>query len=372
MTEEQKNSLFDVDLNMFNEASEFLLKQQEEKTTEETTEEIEEEIDSNKVDTENQEDEEKIKDPSSQETKTDSSRLTPYFKLLVEEGLFESSDSEKWDGSTEGLINLQHEKINNWKEQYKAETLDPRVKWLQDNLEEGVPFEKLLEIDRQEVGLENITEEVLSENTDLQKTIAKQYYKETTRFSDDRINKEIQRLEDSGDLETESKTFSTELKDIVAQKKQLTLEQARQEREASIKEQEEVLKNFKETLNKTEELVPGMKITNVMKDKIYNTLTTVVEIDKNSGTPLNKIAKARMENPLEFEMKLAYLFELTDGFKQWDNLIKTGKKQAYKDFESAASNIDATQTSSKQNIPEYANDGDFLKELDKIYKKGLI
>jgi hypothetical protein len=72
---------------------------------------------------------------------------------------------------------------------------------------------------------------------------------------------------------------------------------------------------------------------------------------------------------MEFEIKLAYLFELTNGFKDWGSLTTTGKKQAYKNFEEAARSIDNKRVDVKHQRTE---SNDFLKELDQMYKKGLI
>lgn len=357
--EEKQDDLFgSIDLSVFEEASQFLSERMEQ-------EEETKEIDSNEeVEQENQEDEDK-KDPSSQDIKTDSSHLTPYFKLLVEEGLFDSS--EEWDGTAEGLINLENKKLNAWKEQYKAETLDPRVKWLQDNLEEGVPFEQLLQLDNEATMLESITPEKLVGNIELQREVAKEYYRQTTRFSEDRINRDIARLEEAGELEGESQAFSKELVNINEAKKAQALKTAQEERLNEEKQQKEQLKVFKETLRKTEEIIPGLKVTDVMKDKIDSTLTTIVATQ--DGVPLNKIAKARMEDPMGFEIKLAYLFELTNGFKDWAPLNASGRKQAYKNFEEAAKQIDTKGTRTTSHAPD---NNDFLKELDGLYKKGLI
>lgn len=390
MAEEQQNNqeeLFNVDLNFFDEASQFLLDRQEEETVppaeeqetppventkEENTEEYTEKTGNTESEEQENQDENENQEPSSEDTKEDSSRLTPYFKLLKEEGLFDSSDEEKWDGTTEGFVELENQKFNQWKEQYKSEALHPKVKWLQDNLEEGVPLEQLLQIDKEQTSLENIQEEQLKENTELQKQIARQYYKETTKFSDERINRELERLEASGDLETESPSFFKELNEIVETKKAQTLQEVRQAREQAEKEQQETLQTFKSNLDKTEEIIPGLRLNSVMREKIFDTLTKPVEVDQN-GVPVNKIAKARSENPLDFEMKLAYLFELTQGFSDWSPLGSSGKKKAYQDFEKAARELDTQGTKSKQNYRSpNEGSGDFLKELERMQNKGII
>ena len=280
-------------------------------------------------------------DPSS--TDTDDSKkdsfLTPYAKLLKDEGILQDFDIEKFDGTADGLVDAFRQQITKHVEEYK-QNLDPRIKWLQDNVEQGVPLESLLAIDKQRVELSKITPEVLAENKDLQKDIVRNYLKATTNgWSDVKIEREVSRLDDLGELETESKESFELLKQINQQQEQYLAEQAKAEREAAIKAQQETLDNFKKSLNETKEIIPGLQFTTAMKDKIFKTLTTPVATD-NMGNPLNSIAKARAENPLDFEMKLAYLFEVTKGFSDWTPLMTPGKKNAIKEFEEAARRLD--------------------------------
>lgn len=320
-------------------------------TGEETTEDINEEI---------------KEEPSSQDT-NESSPLTPYAKMLVEEGLLPNIDLGKFDGTVESLLEAQRVYDQQRFESFKESTLDPRVKWLQDNLEQGVPFQKLLELDNQTVSINSITEEALSENEELQKDILRQYYSETTNFSTQKIDKMIERLETIGDLGTESTNSLQELKTLIAAKEQKAVEDARAAKEAAVKQQEQALNQFRETLNKTDEIIPGHKLSQLMKDSIYKTLTTPVAVDE-SGTPLNEIAKARIENPMDFEIKLAAIWKYTEGFKDWSKLGISGKKRAIEEFENSVKDIDLTKTNFKKNTYNQETKS-YLKEMESISKR---
>jgi len=265
---EEKNAFENVDLGMFNEASQFILGRQEEENPidptllEKKTEQVagsptpEELAETERLAAEAKAKAEKeeikdIKPPSSQENE-DSSRLTPYFKLLVEEGVFDENDEKDWDGTTSGLLDLRHKKQQSQWEQYKTDNLDPRTKWLQDNLEQGVALEDLLNVDKEGVALDQVTDEGLVDNIDLQKTIAREYFRKTSSFSQERIDKQVKLLEDSGELVDESKLFNAELKEINKAEKVQLLEQAKVERDNAEKAQTEALSNFKQTLDKTE------------------------------------------------------------------------------------------------------------------------
>lgn len=304
--------------------------------------------------------------PSSQNTK-DSSLFTPYAKLLVEEGIAPNLDLEKFDGTPEGLLKAIQNEIQVGIDSYKTQNLDPRVKWLQDNLEQGVPLEELLAIDKQAIQLEKINEEVLSNDDALQKNVVKQYYKESTNFSDEYIDKMIGRLETTGELEEESKSMLDGLKQINQQKQIQLAEQAKAQAEQSKKQQEEALTNFKATLDKTDEIVSGIKLNTLMRDKIFKTMTTPVDMDKATGIPLNKIAKARAEDPINFEIKLAYLFEATNGFKDWSVFKNTGKRAAFEELENAAKKLDARSGGYSQTIRKPSSDEGLADEIYKMF-----
>jgi len=323
--------------------------------------------DTNAGDNTEEQEEDTQESPSSQETK-DSSPFTPFAKLLVEEGATPNLNLEEFDGTPQGLIKAIQSEIDYNVNMYK-ESLDPRVKWLQDNVDEGVALEDLLTIDKQRVTLNSINEETLSTDENLQKQIVREYLKETTKFNDVLINKQIERLEATGDLTEEAKGYFNELKQINLAKEQQAVQQAKIQQQEFQKQQEKVLSDFKETLEKTEEIIPGIKLNRIIKDQIFKTLTTPVAQDPNTGAPINAIAKSRAEDPINFEKNLAYVWLATKGFKDFSVLGSAGKKSAMADFENALKKSDGTFATSKQNITE-SNSIKELKASMELFNKG--
>lgn len=266
------------------------------------------------------------------------SPLLPYAKLLVAEGVLRDSDIEGFDGTADGLIEAEKKKFAEWQEQYK-ESFDPRVKWLQDNIEAGVPLEELLSIDKQNVIYSNITPEVLESDVELQKNVVRNFYKTSTKFTDERIEREINRLDDLSELKNEALTALPELVAMNEEREVAARTQAELQKTQRVESQRKALNDFKTSLEAKTEIITGIELSKIMKDKVYGALTTVVSYDQN-GTPMNKIAEARSKNPMEFETTLAYLFELTNGFKDFAPIASKGKKQAIAEFEQAASRID--------------------------------
>jgi len=76
-----------------------------------------------------------------------------------------------------------------------------------------------------------------------------------------------------------------------------------------------------------------------------------------------------MENPVEFELKLHYLFEVTKGFTDFSKLTEKGKKDATKSFEAAVSDLDKETYEGTEQIKTLGKkSSDFLKSLEKTYK----
>lgn len=367
--EEQQNmNPFDIDLSLLEVLSESLDSryESEEAEQEEIVQEdiVAEETEEKQEVSETEEDDKGV--PSSHETK-DASPFIPYAKLLVEEGITPNFKLEEFDGTPQGLLKAFDDELEYRWNTLKEEKLHPRVKWLQDNLDEGVAFEELLKIDSQRISLNNVKPEEIETNPDIQKEVVRQYYKETTKFNDVTINKAIERLEATGDLGEESKTFFEELKQINSVKEQQMVQQAQMQRQAEAKAQQEALDTFKKTLDSKKEIVTGITLTPVMKDAIYKTLTTPVDTDPQTGMPLNEIAKARQADPMNFEINLAYVFKATKGFTDWSVFSGAGKKVAIKEFEDSVRKLDFTQT--KQNLSKPDINRDLIEQMEIISRQ---
>lgn len=329
----------------------------QENTVAKETEETQEEL----IDTE-----ENKEVPSSQDTK-EPSPFIPYAKLLLEEGITPNLKLEDFDGTPQGLMKAVQDEIQYGITNYKETSLHPRIKWLQDNMDEGVSLQKLLEVDSQKVSLSNIQPDEIDTNPDIQKELVRQYYKETTRFNDATISKAIERLEATGELGDESKIFFEELKQINSVKEQQMLQEAQQQRQADAQAQQDALDTFKKTLDSKTEIVTGIALTPLMRDAVYKTLTTPVDTDPNTGMPINEIAKARQADPMNFEINLAYVFKATKGFKDWSVFSGTGKKAAIKDFEDSVRKLDFTQTKQTLNKPDVNKD--LLEQMEMISRQ---
>jgi hypothetical protein len=286
----------------------------------------------------------------------DSSPLVPYAKLLVDEGILPNLNLEEFDGTAEGLKEAMNKEIHSGIEAYKA-SLPEDVKKIIDGYEVGVPLEKLLELNKEKLNVSTIKESDIINNEELQKEIVRKYFKKTTRFSDKKIEQNIERLSDIGELEAEALSNITELKALVEEEEAKAIEAAKRQEEEYQEQLRKYWEEFDKKLEAADEIIPGLKVTKTIKQKIIANLSTAVATDQN-GNPVNKIAYYRSKHPQEFELYLNYLFEVTNGFSDFSVLSKGGKKAAIAELEKAARNLDVNKT--KRSVPRNVSDPDTI------------
>lgn len=286
----------------------------------------------------------------------DSSPLVPYAKLLVDEGILPNLNLDEFDGTAEGLKEAMNKEIHSGIEAYKA-SLPEDVKKIIDGYEVGVPLEKLLELNKEKLNVSTIKESDIINNEELQKEIVRKYFKKTTRFSDKKIEQNIERLSDIGELEAEALSNITELKALVEEEEAKAIEDAKRREEEYHEQLRKYWEEFDKKLEAADEIIPGLKVTKAIKQKIITNLSTAVATDQN-GNPVNKIAYYRSKHPQEFELYLNYLFEVTNGFSDFSVLSKGGKKAAIAELEKAARNLDINKT--KRAVPRNVSDPDTI------------
>jgi hypothetical protein len=328
-------------------------------------EESEEELEDGIKETPEEPSSNKEQSPQKGKSKT-SSPLTPYAQLLVDEGVLPNLNVKDFDGTAESLKEAMVNEILTAVDTYK-DSLPERVKSLINNYEEGVPLDKLIELDRIETDVAKVTNETLEEDSTLQKKLVSDYLKRTTKFSDAKIAKQVDNYEDTGELEDEAKAALEELKGIVKSEKEKSIQENEKQKLANEKQRKEDLVALENKVKTTDEIIPGLKLNDKVRKSVFSSMTTPVGYDQ-TGRPVNKIVAARMENPVDFEIKLHYLFEVTKGFTDFSKLAEKGKKDASKQFEEA---VNEMGTQSFEGIETQKQLGkkstDFLKSLGKVY-----
>jgi len=253
-------------------------------------------------------------------------------KALSEEGVLSISEDELKDvNDAEKIIGLVQKEINTRVDEYKS-TLPNEIKELLDNYEEGIDLESLLNTKKEQLSFAKIKEEDLDENESLmKKVIAKDL--EMRGMSQEDIDEEIEDIFSLGKETTRSKKALANINKRLADKETAMREQAKQDEISAKKMYQERLSNMRKTVDDTKELA-GIPISKKIQDDAFKAMTTVVA--EVQGSPINAITKTRLENPVEFDAKVALLYSLTNGFTKWDAFGKTAKTKALSELDKIA------------------------------------
>lgn len=91
----------------------------------------------------------------------------------------------------------------------------------------------------------------------------------------------------------------------------------------------------------------GRKITSPVVDRLKRTLNTVVGYT-DKGEPLNAYMKYKLENPVEFERNILYLYTLTDGFKDLKALDRNAETRVSRKLKNAVVSLSASKSFADQ------------------------
>lgn len=182
----------------------------------------------------------------------DSDLISFNYNYLKEQGALMLPDDYEFDGTEEGLQKAIQDS-DNYRNQLVANAIYEQMPTEEgkalfqylynggDNIQEFVQkFSDSLSIDKEKATLTQ------------KKQLLTDYYKRTTRFSDDRIQRELDRLEDSMDLDKEFESAYEELENLQQEERQAFLKEQEKQKAQAEKEQAEYTKNFQKAFEKAD------------------------------------------------------------------------------------------------------------------------
>lgn len=329
---ENEMSIFDSDQS-------FELDYDEIETTEEVenTEDInddqteDEDEDPDRVGEEDQEDEDNSEENETEDNNdADDSSPNLYSSLvniLHEQGVIPSLDSSEKIETAEDLINIVKREIN-----IQADTK------LDDYLN-NLDLSKIAEVKKDSMSLESINEDSLKEDVELAKQIILKDYM-NQGLSEDKAKRYLKRTIDSGEefLLEEANESLESLKQFEKKQIEVSKENAKKQLQEQVKEQERLDLELKNKIFNSEEIIKGVKSNKALKDRVYKSMTEIVSKNPETGILENKLMQDRAKNPLEFDIKMYSIYELTNGFTDFDKILKTTKSKATLDLEKAIRN----------------------------------
>jgi len=154
-------------------------------------------------------------------------------------------------------------------------------------------------------------------------------------LKDTEIDKIVDVAVINGKVLEEAKSLETAYKELLTEDKKKKVESTEAARKANQDSLAEESTKYRSLINSKDEIIKGAKLDQSVKDQIFKLGTQAVTT--KAGEKVTAIQKAFIEEPLETEAKLNYLYIVTNGFKDMGNLSysKTAKTTALKDLDAA-------------------------------------
>lgn len=249
--------------------------------------------------------------------------------LLKEKALISSED---FNVETEDdFVNLFKGEIDKNTKEYLVSKLGERG---YKSLEEGIPYEKINQDNKQLDQLDSVTDELLEKDVELRKRVIFQDFI-NRGYSEEKAQKYVQRsLELDADLEDAQEAMGSIREFSKARIERENLE-IKNQKLAEEKAREDNIKKITKEIESIKEVIPGYEVSENIKNKIKNNMFNVVGNNPINGTPENALMKFQRENPIDFDKKLYYMFTITNGFTDFNSIKQESESKALQDLERA-------------------------------------
>ena len=193
-------------------------------------------------------------------------------------------------------------------------------------INDGIPAEMFLEAKKNEIAVGSISDEDIEADQELRKTIIAQSYM-SKGLSEEKALKLAQTHIDLAEDVEEAKAARNELTEAIKLSNQKEFEYQKKLQEDQIRQYKEYQENLKNHFFNTDKVGETFDVPKQLRDKMYEAITKPIAKTED-GTLVNAITKYQMENPIDFQHKVAWLYSITDGFKKFDSFVTTKAKSA--------------------------------------------
>lgn len=259
---------------------------------------------------------------------------------LVEEGALShlSEEEVKEVKDAETLVAAMKKQVESM--------LDEKQKRISSALEAGIPDVQIKNYEGSIQYLESLTDDQISaEDADGEKIRRELIYAYQMSLdgNEDRANKMVDRAFKQGTDVEDAKEYREALKTYYQKEYQKKIDEGKAEAETRKKQQQDEIKRFKETLLTDKKILGDIEVDDKTRQLAFdNWMRPTHKTEK--GTYQSTIQKYIAENPADFQMKVALLFTMTDGFKNMGNVLKqTVKKEKKKALEELETIVNSTQ-----------------------------
>lgn len=241
------------------------------------------------------------------------------FSDLSDEDIKNITDGESFIKAIDKTIKLQ---------------LDERQKRIDSALNANVEPSVIKQYENVIDNLENISEETIRDEDEqgeiLRKNLIFQDYV-NRGYSRERAEKEVQKsfkagtdIEDALDALESNKQFYTNAYNNLIERNNEQIEAAR-------KAQKDAAEALRKSILEDDKAFNDLVVDTATRRKIYDSITKPIYKDESTKQQFTAIQKYAMDNPADFQKYLGLVYTLTDGFKNFNGLVKGPVKKEVKE-----------------------------------------
>jgi len=258
---------------------------------------------------------------------SDDNVFKTFATFLAERGLLNIKDTDiETVQDDDAFAELMRDQI---RQNELSDLNDNQRKYL-EALRIGIPDEVIHDHLVASKAYEELTDEVIRSNQGVRKDLIIEGFK-AQGFDENYALKQYQRVSDSNDDVEEAIMFRDKLKQLQDQTYEATINQKKQAEENEQKNILQQAEDLKKAVYSTEKLFNDYAVTKTMQDKVHHLMTKAV-VTLDNGIPVNALQKHQLENPIEFQKNLYFVYLLTNGFEDMNALVNRASTKAVNSF----------------------------------------
>lgn len=211
--------------------------------------------------------------------------------------------------------------------------LDARQKRIDQALNSGVEPSEIQKYESTIQYLSSVNDDSIEDETDdgekLRKSLIYNDYI-TRGYSEQRAIREVQKSFDAGSDIEDAKEALQSAKDFYINSYNKLIEDAKQQETSYKKELSERAQKLQKSMLEDKEILGDLEVTKPIRQKAFDAISKPIYKDSNTGQALTAIQKYEMENRDDFLKNLGLIFTLTNGFKDFDGLLKSKVRKEVK------------------------------------------
>ena len=264
-------------------------------------------------------------------------------KALKEDGILSDLDDDMLDKAEtpEDFASIIEAQIN--------ARLDEKQKRIDEALGVSVEPSAIQQYERTIDYLDSISDDAISDESEKGETLRKQliYQDFINRgYSKERATREVTKSFNAGSDIDDAKEALQSNKDFFEESYKKLIKEAKDAENERIKEQKKEAETLKKSILEDKNVFGDLVVNDIQRKKIFENISKPVYKDPDTGEYLTAIQKYEQDNHTEFMKYVGLIYTLTDGFKNFDGLVK-GKVN--KEVKKGLKNLENTLNNSTRN-----------------------